>query len=120
MPTKKPFFYVVLLDDNSSYICLSEHKNMPLADAIGLIERDYDRYSRSSHITGRTPPRGTSSLGLGGSGLVRASESDDVSSLMTKAAAGGSLSSTELNALITTLQQKQRHTEIKGELHNAL
>lgn len=100
---------------------------MPLADAIGLIERDYDRYSHSSHLTSRTPPRGTSSLGggmgLGGAGLGRASEGDNVSSLMAKAAEGGSLSSGELNALITTLQQKQntmRHTETKGELDNTL
>ena len=67
---------------------------MPLGDAIGLIERDYDRYCRTGRVSGRSPPRTT-----GGGG-------DGVTSLMAKAATGGNLSAGELSTLISTLQQK--------------
>ncbi len=91
------------------FFFLPEHKNMPLGDAIGLIERDYDRYGRTGRISGRSPPRPTIGGGTGGR--------DSVSSLMAKAAAGGNLSSGELNTLISTLQQKHssiRQTETRG------
>ena len=97
---------------------------MPLADAIGLIERDYDRYCHTARSTGRTPllsKGGGDGALIGAGGGVGDSTSgqlrDDVSSLMAKAAAGGNLSAEELTTLISTLQQKQnsaRQTETRG------
>ena len=90
---------------------------MPLGDAIGLIERDYDRYCHTVRTTGGRPlAGGTSSLGLGGSSSSSGGlgSGDSISSLMTKAAAGGSLSSEELTSLISSLQQKQNSMESRG------
>ncbi|XP_019864327.1 PREDICTED: nuclear receptor coactivator 5-like [Amphimedon queenslandica] len=77
-----------------------EHKNMPLDDAIGLINRDYSRHCQSSGIN----PRGGESLGGGGA------------SLMAKAAAGHNLSPAELSQLISSLQQKQQRVGGAGSM----
>jgi hypothetical protein len=62
---------------------------MPLDDCISLIDRDYEKYTLNS----------------GGS-----SGDDKCAGLMAKAAAGHTLTNTELNALITGLQHKQKRT----------
>ena len=74
---------------------------MPLDDAIGLIDRDYERYCHTIQTSGRPLP---STRGPGSSG-------GDVSGLMARAAAGDKLSSIELNTLITSLQQKQNKSQ---------
>ena len=57
---------------------------MPLDDAIGLIDRDFERYCQTNR-------------GNGGR----------VTGLMAKAAAGHNLTTNEINVLINNLQQKQ-------------
>lgn len=68
-----------------------EHKNMPLDDAIGLIDRDFERYCQTNR-------------GNGGR----------VTGLMAKAAAGHNLTTSEINVLINNLQQKQKHHHRSG------
>ena len=73
-----------------------EHKNMPLDDALGLIDRDYERYSQNVR-DGRLPPR------------RGPANKEDVSQLLSRAASGDSLSQDQLSAVISALQKKQEH-----------
>lgn len=85
----------------------SEHKNMPLEDAMGLIDRDFERYSYSPegryHYPLSRASGGISSADHNGSGRP----GDKSVELMSKAASGDNLSSSELQLLISSLQQKQ-------------
>ena len=73
-----------------------EHKNMPLDDALGLIDRDYERYSQNVR-DGRLPPR------------RGPANKEDMSQLLSRAASGESLSQNQLTAVISALQKKQDH-----------
>lgn len=102
-----------------SVLYFTEHKNMPLADAIGLIERDYERHRQTVRLTGRRSPvsstKASSSGAVGGSSTSSIGNNDDVTSLMAKAASGSNLSTTELSSLINMLQQKKQQSTIQQE-----
>lgn len=69
---------------------------MPLDDALGLVDRDFDRYVqgvRAGHIRPRRP----------------VPKKSEVSNLLTQAASGEQLSSNQLQQVIEALQKKQ-HT----------
>ena len=76
-----------------------EHKNMPLDDALGLIDRDFERYCQGVR-EGRIPPRKP----------PRDSKSADVSSLLSKAASGEELNAGQLQSLIDILQEKKQNS----------
>lgn len=70
-----------------------EHKNMPLEDALGLVDRDFIRYNqgvRDGHIVPR-----------------RLQSKRDVTSLLARAASGEHLDSSQLQAVISALQKQQ-------------
>ena len=113
------------------FFLFPEHKNMPLDDAIGLINRDYDRYCqtiRNPRLLGGGAGGGAGGGGGGGAGSGGGrgggGEARTATSLMAKAAAGHNLSPDELNLLITSLQQKQQQEgggqrrEGKGKLNH--
>ena len=79
-----------------AYIC-SEHKNMPLEDALGLVDRDFDRYMQALRA-GRIPPR---------------RRKNDVSGLLTQAASGEQLSANQLQQVIEALQKQK---QVNGRL----
>ena len=71
---------------------------MPLDDALGLIDRDFERYCqgvREGRIPPRKPPRDSKA---------------DVSSLLSKAASGEQLDAIQLQSLIDALQEKKQST----------
>ena len=75
---------------------------MPLADAINLIDRDFTNYCISHRGTLPTPKPSGSFM------KSAASNSDQESSLISRAASGENLSTSELNALISSLQKKKQ------------
>lgn len=68
---------------------------MPFDDALGLVDRDFERYKQGVR-EGRLPPRRAPS-----------SSGSSVTSLLSKAATGENLSSNELSAVISALQKQQ-------------
>lgn len=71
---------------------------MPLDDALGLIDRDFERYClgvREGRIPPRKPPRDSKA---------------SVSNLLSKAAAGEELDPGQLQSLIDILQEKKQNT----------
>ena len=75
-----------------------EHKNMPLDDALGLIDRDFERYClgvREGRIPPRKPPRDSKA---------------SVSTLLSKAASGEELDPSQLQSLINILQEKKQNS----------
>ena len=71
-----------------------EHKNMPLDDALGLVDRDFERYCldvREGHIPARTPRQ----------------SKPDMSSLLSKVASGEQLRPEQLDVIINTLQRQK-------------
>lgn len=79
---------------------------MPLEDALGLIERDYNHFvygGRSEQPT-RQPPAGG----------VSPRTNSTVASLMSRAASGEQLNNTELALLISSLQQQQQTSKPIG------
>lgn len=89
-----------------------EHKNMPLDDSLGLVDRDYERYCQNVR-EGRIPPRRPAS-----------SSRNDVSSLLNKAASGEKLDPQQLEAIISELQkQKEQNTTSRmpeGQLNDIM
>lgn len=73
---------------------------MPLEDALGLVDRDFDRYMQALRA-GRIPPRRP---------IPR---KNDVSGLLSQAASGEQLSANQLQQVIEALQ-KQKH--VNGRL----
>lgn len=71
---------------------------MPLDDALGLIDRDFERYCQGVR-EGRIPPRKP----------LRDSKGN-VSSLLSKAASGEELNPGQLQSLIDMLQEKKQNT----------
>lgn len=71
---------------------------MPLGDALGLIERDFNNYLYGPSRDSLPPPSAAS-----GASPARSS----VTSLMTRAASGEQLNESELSMLISSLQQQQ-------------
>ena len=74
---------------------------MPLDDALGLVDRDFERYCQNVR-EGRIPPRRP------------APSKDDVSELLSKAASGEQLNQEQLHSVINALQ-KQRHSAPAGQ-----
>lgn len=72
---------------------------MPLDDALGLIDRDFERYCQGVR-EGRIPPRKP----------PRDSSKEAVSSLLSKAASGEDLDANQLQSLIDILQEKKHNT----------
>lgn len=83
---------------------------MPLGDALGLIERDFSNYCYGprrdslpppppSHASAR--PSSSAAAGLGPQSHT------SVTDLMSRAASGEQLNSSELSMLISSLQQQQ-------------
>ena len=72
-----------------------EHKNMPMDDALGLVDRDFERYCQNAK-EGRLPPRRS------------APSKDEVPNLLSKAAAGEQLDQGQLQAVINVLQRQQQ------------
>ena len=71
---------------------------MPLDDALGLLDRDFERYLqgvREGRVPPRKPPRDAKS---------------SVSSLLSKAASGDDLDAGQLQSLIDILQEKKQST----------
>ena len=79
----------------------TEHKNMPIDDALGLVDRDFARYCQNVR-EGRIPPRRP------------VPTKDDVSQLLTKAASGEKLNQEQLHSVINALQ-KQKHNAPAGQ-----
>ena len=71
---------------------------MPLGDALGLIERDFNNYLYGPSRDSLPPPSAAT-----GAPPARSS----VTSLMTRAAGGEQLNESELSVLISSLQQQQ-------------
>lgn len=69
-----------------------EHKNMPVEDALALVDRDFQRYMMSVR-EGRIPPRRAKS---------------EVSSLLSQVASGGQVSADQLQHVIDALQKKKQ------------
>ena len=67
---------------------------MPFDDALGLVDRDFDRYKQGVR-EGRIPPRRTPGSAGG-----------NVTGLLSKAASGENLSQGELSAVISALQKQ--------------
>lgn len=86
-----------------------EHKNMPLDDALGLVDRDYDRYRQNAR-EGRVPPRRAPPPG---------SPKDEVPRLLAKAASGEQLSRNQLSAVIGALQ-RQKESDHTGHSSSRL
>ncbi len=74
-----------------------EHKNMPLEDAVGLVDRDFERYCQGVR-EGRIPPR-----------RLEPSK-QQVGQLLTKAAAGEQLNPDQLQSVIAALQKQHSST----------
>lgn len=72
---------------------------MPLDDALGLIDRDFERYCQGVR-EGRIPPRKP----------PKDSSKDAVSSLLSKAASGEDLDPGQLQSLIEILQEKKQNS----------
>lgn len=68
---------------------------MPFDDALGLVDRDFERYKQGVR-EGRLPPRRAPSSG-----------GANVTTLLSKAATGENLSQNELSAVISALQKQQ-------------
>ena len=70
---------------------------MPLEDALGLVDRDFERYSQGVR-TGRIPPR-----------HAQPQKQNEVTDLLSQAASGEQLSPNQLQQVIEALQ-KQKHS----------
>lgn len=68
---------------------------MPLEDAIGLVDRDFDRYCQGVR-EGRIPPRRPEP------------SKQQVGQLLSKAASGEQLSHDQLQSVISALQKQQQ------------
>lgn len=66
---------------------------MPLEDALGLVDRDFDRYMQGLRA-GHIPPR---------------RKKNEVSGLLNQAASGEQLSGNQLQQVIEALQKQKRH-----------
>lgn len=67
---------------------------MPLDDALGLVDRDFDRYVQGLRA-GHIPPRRS------------APKKNEVSDLLNQAASGEQLSANQLQQVIEALQKKK-------------
>ncbi len=70
---------------------------MPLEDAIGLVDRDFERYCQGVR-EGRIPPRRVEPT------------KQQMGQLLSKAAAGEQLSADQLQSVIAALQKQQQST----------
>ncbi len=70
---------------------------MPLEDALGLVDRDFDRYTRDVR-EGRIPPR-----------RPITPRKNDVSDLLSQAASGDRLTPGQLQQVIEALQKQKQH-----------
>lgn len=81
---------------NADTTLRSEHKNMPLEDALGLVDRDFERYTQGVR-EGRILPRRPTP------------HKSEVSSLLTQAASGEHLSPNQLQQVIDALEKQKQH-----------
>ena len=72
-----------------------EHKNMPLEDALGLVDRDFDRYTMNVR-EGRIPPRRP------------VAQKSEVSNLLSQAASGEQLTPSQLQQVISALEKQKQ------------
>ena len=79
----------------------TEHKNMPLEDALSLVSKDFEHYVVSGRPT-----------------AAQRKPASHLPHLLGKAASGGSLSSSELSAVISALQKQKQEEEIVPSHHS--
>ena len=76
----------------SLVIGLPEHKNMPLEDALSLVDRDFQRYMLLVHEK-KIPPRRSK---------------NEVSNLLSQVASGSQVSADQLQHVIDVLQKQKQ------------
>ena len=88
-----------------SFFLSPEHKNMPLEDALGLVDRDFEHYLVGVR-EGRIPPRRSTLRQQQPSSSQQNSGGKDVPQLLAKLAADEMLSHDQLQTVISSLQKQ--------------
>ena len=103
-----PFSYNVssLVSTSKPFYLHTEHRNMPLDDAMRLVGQNFDQYMQDLR------ERAKSSSVQDGSKTKTAApkveEKSDISTLLGKAASGGDLTADQLTKLIDNLSKRQQ------------
>lgn len=90
----KPFYF------------LTEHRNMPLDDAMRLVGQNFDQYMQD--LRERAKSSGAQDLDKAKTTAPQNVEKSDVTSLLSKAASGADLSADQLTKLIDDLSKRQQ------------
>lgn len=93
-----------------------EHRNMPLDDAMRLVGQNFDQYMQDLRERAKASSVQGSSKDVSET-VSKEEKSSEISSLLSKAAAGGSLSSDQLAKLIDNLSKRQQ--EVVGSTSTA-
>ena len=104
-------FYVSLVSTSTPFYLHTEHRNMPLDDAMRLVGQNFDQYMQD--LRERAKVSGTQDSNKDTPAAVPKDEKTaEISNLLSKAATGADLSAEQLTKLIDSLSKRQE--EILG------
>ena len=99
-------FHFSLVSTSNPFCLLTEHRNMPLDDAMRLVGQNFDQYMqdlRERAKGGSAQDKSKETISAG----PKDEKTNEISALLSKAATGASLSADQLTKLIDNLSKRQ-------------
>lgn len=103
--------HVSLVSTSNPFYLLTEHRNMPLDDAMRLVGQNFDQYMQDLRERAKGTVIQDSSKDMPAT-IPKEEKTTEISSLLSKAATGADLSAEQLTKLIDSLSKRQE--EILG------
>lgn len=110
------FFYVSLVSSSNTFYLHTEHRNMPLDDAMRLVGQNFDQYMQDLRERAKGSSTQDSSK-VTTAAVPKDEKNNDITALLSKAASGASLSADQLTKLIDNLSKRQE--EVLGSSSSA-